>query len=136
MRSYRGTMIAQRHLLLFFYGNRYHNTVISWHEDWSPHMHYVNIATPAEWDGISVSAIDMDLDLFRLVRDGIVVIDDEDEFEKHIVLFQYPRKLVDTCRGELERVHEAMSSRRGVLSESIFDWRPGELFAEEHVLPV
>lgn len=126
-------MTSNRHLMLFFYGNRYHNTVISWHDDWTPHMHYVNIATPAEWDADIVTAIDMDLDIIRLAADGIVVIDDEDEFEDHTNLFQYPRMLVEKCRTELTRLHGAMEQREGVLSDAIFSWRPGHEIDRELV---
>jgi uncharacterized protein len=125
--SYRGSMTANRHLMVIFYGDRYHNVVISWHDDWTPHMHYVNIATPAKWDADTVTAVDMDLDILRLTEDGKVIIDDEDEFEHHRELFQYPQALVDTCRGELTRIHRVMEQREGVLSDAIFDWRPGDV---------
>ena len=134
--SYRGSMIAEHHVLLFYYGNRHHNVVVFWQEDWSPRMHYVNIITPPEWNGRVVTAVDMDLDLIRFATENRVIVDDEDEFEKHIKLYNYPQQLVDTCRGELDRIREAMSIEKGVLSNSIFDWRPGEPVAEEHLLPV
>ncbi len=128
LESYRGAMVSDRRMLIFFYAHRYHNVVISWDADWTPHMHYVNIASPAEWDEERVTAIDLDLDVVRPARDGVVYVDDEEEFETHIDLFSYPEALVSTCRSELSAVVKEMSDRTGLYSDEVFDWRPGAPF--------
>jgi protein associated with RNAse G/E len=121
--SYRDNRIGENHMLILFYQNRYHNVEIAWKADWEPAMHYLNIASPAEWDRVVVTAVDLDLDLIRRAT-GEILIDDEDEFELHIERFHYPKELIDRCRSELERLHIAMQERRGILSDQIFDWRP------------
>ena len=134
--SYRGTKISETHILVFFYRSRYHNVAIAWKGDWTPHMHYVNVASPATWDNTTVSAVDLDLDVIRFARNGQIVIDDEDEFEQHIEHFGYPGDLVDTCRTEVKKIHRAMGLRRGILSDRVFDWRPGAALAEELLAPL
>ena len=54
---------------------------------------YVDITTPAVWDGKTVTMVDLDLDVIR-EADGSVVVDDEDEFALHRVELDYPAGLV------------------------------------------
>ena len=60
---------------------------------------YVDVITPAEWDGETVRMVDLDLDVVRR-NDGSVEVDDEDEFEEHKVAFDYPQHVVDRARTE------------------------------------
>ncbi len=125
MESYRGTWVSKRHLMGFYWPDRHHNLCIMWNGGWEPRQHYVNIATPAEWDGQAVRCVDLDLDVIRPADNSAIIIDDEDEFERHIDTFDYPDELVDTCRGEVARVTRLLEERRGPFSSAIFDWRPG-----------
>ena len=135
LESYRGPMVSDGQLLLFFYKNRYHNVAILWDRDWTPHMHYINIATPADWNEKKVNAVDLDLDIIRFAGSDEVHIDDEDEFERHIGVYSYPQKLVDSCQEELGRVNSAVTERLGVFSDAIYQWRPGEPFLDEFIAP-
>src|SRR4029453_16243992 len=54
---------------------------------------YVNIQTPAVWDGDRVTTVDLDLDIVRFT-DGRLEIVDRDEFELHQGLYGYPEDLV------------------------------------------
>ena len=133
--SYRGSMTANRHLMVIFYGDRYHNVVISWHDDWTPHMHYVNIATPAKWDADTVTAVDMDLDILRLTEDGKVIIDDEDEFEHHRELFQYqiPEVGIHQIRQSLAYNYPLGDDRFQIQIENALGRRNrSEILAEKH----
>ena len=60
---------------------------------------YVDVITPAVWDGDTVRMVDLDLDVVRR-SDGSVEVDDEDEFEEHKVAFDYPQHVVDRARTE------------------------------------
>ena len=51
---------------------------------------YVDMTTPAVWDGSQVTMVDLDLDVV-LGRDGELLLDDEDEFDEHRVTLGYPR---------------------------------------------
>src|SRR3954447_16312025 len=54
---------------------------------------YVDMTTLPVWDGSTVRAVDLDLDVIR-GRDGDVEVDDEDEFAEHTVAFGYPPEIV------------------------------------------
>ena len=54
---------------------------------------YVDIATPPVWDGTTLRAVDLDLDVIEGVS-GRVWVDDEDEFADHRVRWRYPEDLV------------------------------------------
>jgi protein associated with RNAse G/E len=126
METYRGSFASDRRALFFFFRDRYHNSMVSWQRDWTPHMLYANIATPARWNRRQVNAIDLDLDVIHLARDGQIIVDDQEEFEQHIRLFNYPAELVSECRRELQTVRGAMEREEGVLSPDLYDWRPGD----------
>jgi protein associated with RNAse G/E len=71
---------------------------------------YVDVITPAVWEGDIVRMVDLDLDVIRR-RDGTVEIDDEDEFEEHRVTFGYPDHIVDKARTETARLAIAVERR-------------------------
>lgn len=71
---------------------------------------YVDICTPARWEGSTVSSIDLDLDVGRRF-DGAVEILDEDEFEEHRAAFDYPPNIVDGARTAAARLFTAVESR-------------------------
>jgi hypothetical protein len=62
---------------------------------------YVDVATPSIWHGRTVRAVDLDLDVIRLLDDRVHV-DDEDEFAEHQVALGYPAGIVamaeEACR--------------------------------------
>lgn len=72
---------------------------------------YVDMATPATWDGADVGAVDLDLDVVRL-GSGEVYVDDEDEFAEHQVAFGYPAEVVSAAESSCAWVLEAVRERR------------------------
>jgi hypothetical protein len=58
---------------------------------------YVDVTTPAVWDGPLVTMVDLDLDVIR-TRDGSLMLDDEDEFDEHRVTLGYPAEVVARAR--------------------------------------
>ena len=82
---------------------------------------YVDIATPGEWDGTVLRAVDLDLDVIRmavtlpatlgsrrLAAAGEVFVDDEDEFAEHQVAFGYPADVVEAAQTSCEAVLAAV----------------------------
>ena len=57
---------------------------------------YVNIGTPAVWDGDRVTQVDMDLDVVE-TRTGEHLVVDRDEFEEHQVRFGYPPEIIEAA---------------------------------------
>lgn len=72
---------------------------------------YVDIATPARWDGSTVHMVDLDLDVMRH-PDGRVTVEDEDEFETHRVAFDYPAHVVDRARTATAAIAVAIEAGR------------------------
>lgn len=68
---------------------------------------YVDVTTPARWDGAVLRAVDLDLDVVR-GKDGRTWVDDEDEFAEHQLAFGYPEETVSSavaaCDDVLRRV--------------------------------
>ena len=87
------------------------------------HELYVDISTPAQWDGDTVRLIDLDLDVARR-RGGGVEIHDQDEFEDHQVLYGYPDHIIDKVRTETARIAAAVEARAdpfGAVAEAWLD---------------
>ncbi len=81
---------------------------------------YVDIATPGEWDGTVLRAVDLDLDVIRMSDPipasvfaeaektgrvaGEVFVDDEDEFAEHQVAYGYPAEVVERAQASCDAV--------------------------------
>ena len=68
---------------------------------------YVDVTTPPTITGDVIEAVDLDLDVLRM-RDGRVLLDDEDEFEEHQVRYGYPPEIVDGARASADRLMAAV----------------------------
>ena len=68
---------------------------------------YVDVATPVVWQGSTATSIDLDLDVVR-GSNGLVIVDDEDEFAEHQVAFGYPPDVIasaeDSCAELVELI--------------------------------
>jgi len=89
---------------------------------------YVDMATPATWDGDVLRAVDLDLDVVRLsdplpaaVLDsaaeegrtaGELFVDDEDEFAEHQVAYGYPADVIEAAQASRDQVFAAASARQ------------------------
>ena len=64
---------------------------------------YVNIATPAEFDGAQFRCVDLDLDVSWFVGDEPRVLD-EDEFLAHSEAMRYPAGVIERARAAVDEV--------------------------------
>ncbi len=71
---------------------------------------YVDMTTVPAWDGRTVRAVDLDLDVIERL-DGTVFVDDQDEFDEHRVAFGYPREVVDLAMATRDLVRTAVAQR-------------------------
>jgi uncharacterized protein len=69
---------------------------------------YVDICTPSRWEGDRITHFDLDLDVIRFL-DGHVEIDDRDEFEAHLVEYEYPEEIIDAANTAAEEVFDLVS---------------------------
>lgn len=90
------------------------------HDDWwvatfydddpdRPFDTYVDITTPATWEGDVVRAVDLDLDVIRGTT-GRTWVDDEDEFAAHRASLGYPDDVVSAALASCERVLPAVTA--------------------------
>jgi len=82
---------------------------------------YVDMTTPPVWDGPTVRAVDLDLDVIRM-QSGWVVVDDEDEFEEHQVRYGYPAEVVSLALATKDTVLEAVRSRAWPFDGTAAPW--------------
>lgn len=121
--SYRGSMVASRHSLSFYWTERPYNLTINWTIDWRPLSHYINVATPATWDDSTIHFIDLDLDVIWR-HDNTIILDDEDEFELHRVRFGYPNDLITESWRSRDEVQDLITRRIYPFDGSLYEWRP------------
>ena len=82
---------------------------------------YVDVTTPAFWDGAVLRAVDLDLDVIRGDR-GRTWVDDEDEFADHRVRFGYPEDVVAAALASAERVLADVVAGRAPFDGSPSGW--------------
>ncbi|QAY60448.1 DUF402 domain-containing protein [Microbacterium protaetiae] len=61
---------------------------------------YIDIAWDVQWTGAEPTAIDMDLDVVRCDDQRGIWIDDEDEWDEHRVLYDYPADVQATLAAK------------------------------------
>lgn len=123
--SYRGAFPATSHMLWLYWRDRDWNLEVNFHADWRPRSHYVNVATPASWDGGTLTFVDLDLDVI-LRADGRLILDDEDEFEEHRATLGYPPELVTRARDAAALVMGLAAEGAWPFDGSLYAWRPGD----------
>ena len=102
----------------------------TFHAAGGPVRVYVDITTPPLWDGATVRAVDLDLDVV-CGPTGRVWIDDEDEFAEHRVSLGYPAELTQAAMASCDRVHAAVAGELAPYDGSAEAWltRLGDLLA-------
>jgi hypothetical protein len=71
---------------------------------------YVDVTTPAQVDDGGVHLVDLDLDVVR-TWGGVVELLDQDEFEEHRFLLDYPEPIVKSALRSVAGVRAAMTAR-------------------------
>ena len=87
----------------------------------SPVEVYVDMTTVPVWDGATLRAVDLDLDVVR-GRTGRVWIDDEDEFAEHRIAYDYPLHVVDLAMTTCDEIEAAVRERRAPFDGSSDRW--------------
>lgn len=93
------TWIAREPALYFLYKKRWFNVIAMSRE--SGIYYYCNLASPSVYDGEAIKNIDYDLDI-KFFPEGHYEILDEDEFEKHGKLMNYPKIIEKKLRDEID----------------------------------
>ncbi len=70
---------------------------------------FIDAVRPAQLEPQRAVAVDLDLDVLRL-RDGTVLIDDQDEFEDHRIELGYPDEWVQAVRKAMAWVTDSVAN--------------------------
>lgn len=82
---------------------------------------YVDITTPPVWDGTTVRAVDLDLDVV-CGASGRVWVDDEDEFAEHRVSLGYPDDVVELALRNCDHVQAAVTAHAAPFDGAAGAW--------------
>jgi hypothetical protein len=82
---------------------------------------YSDITTVPEWRDDEVTAIDLDLDVLRM-RDGRVILADEDEFTEHQVRYAYPPDVVASAEMSAAWLLDAVRRHREPFATAYKPW--------------
>ena len=82
---------------------------------------YVDMTSVPRWDGSVVRAVDLDLDVVEDLE-GVIYVDDEDEFAEHQVLFGYPPEVIALAEATRDAVLAAVTAREAPFDGSAQRW--------------
>ncbi|MEU4228203.1 DUF402 domain-containing protein [Nonomuraea sp. NPDC026600] len=82
---------------------------------------YVDVTTVPEWRDDEVTMLDLDLDVIRM-RDGRLILDDEDEFAEHQVLLGYPEQMIARAEETARWLMGAVGERQGPFGGAHSRW--------------
>ncbi len=127
IQSYRGEQVVRIPFTALFWPdadrwwNVYHNhwTIQRGGQRWSPEV-YANVSLPASFDGATIRWVDMDLDV--TIRNGIVELLDEDEFEEHRARWKYPEHTVLRSLEAASALQELARGRTPPLDRASHVW--------------
>lgn len=86
------------------------------------YSHFVDIVTPPVWVSENrYEMIDLDLDV-AVHLDGTIEVQDEDEFELHLVRYDYTDEMITRAAAETRRVVEMFEGRQEPFFEVAADW--------------
>ena len=110
IRSEGRTVPATDSATEIFFTDRWYN-VRHFHKVLPPHnnLWYANVAMPAEFDGSTLSWVDLDIDVL-CHRNGAISIADEDDFESHAKQWNYPEDLVTKAYQARDEILRLASS--------------------------
>ena len=79
-------------------------------DDSHPLALYIDMTTPAEWDGEVLRMVDLDLDVIEPRDERGIFLDDQDEFEEHQLAYGYPPEIISLAEDSAERVLAAVAA--------------------------
>ena len=79
------------------------------------------MTTVPEWQGSTVRAVDLDLDVIEGL-DRVVYVDDEDEFEEHRLELGYPDEIVELANATRDVVLTAVRDKHPPFDGSSAAW--------------
>jgi uncharacterized protein len=82
---------------------------------------YVDVTDQPRWEGDTVRAVDLDLDVVK-AWDGTLLVDDEGEFAEHQVEYGYPAEVVDAAQRSCDALVAAIANGEEPWATVGHDW--------------
>lgn len=94
--------------ICFYYKKRWFNVISMIRK--TGIYYYCNIATPSIFDKEAIKNIDYDLDV-KVFPDETYSILDENEYEYHSQIMNYPKEIMDLCESEMNSLIEMIKNK-------------------------
>ena len=104
--------------ICFFYKKRWFNVMSMVRK--TGIYYYCNIATPSLYDGEAIKNIDYDLDV-KVFPDGTYNILDENEYQYHSQLMNYPKDIKDIVEDELKNLVQMIEEKKEPFKKEYID---------------
>lgn len=108
------TWFTREPALCYFYDDLWFNVIVMLKKDGI--YYYCNMASPYLYDGEAIKYIDYDLDV-KVFPDGTYKILDQNEFEYHKKLMNYPSEIQTIIEDELEKLIKRIESKEAPFNE-------------------
>ncbi len=104
--------------ICFFYKKRWFNVMSMVRK--AGIYYYCNIATPSLFDGEAIKNIDYDLDV-KIFPDGTYIILDENEYQYHATLMNYPEEIKHIVESELKSLIKMIEDKEKAFNYECID---------------
>ncbi|MBQ9047688.1 MAG: DUF402 domain-containing protein [Solobacterium sp.] len=102
----------------FFYTKKWFNVIAMIRK--TGIYYYCNLATPSLYDGEAIKNIDYDLDV-KLYPDWSYQILDENEYEMHARIMQYPERIRNVIRDQMDRLLSLMEAEKDPFNDKCIE---------------
>lgn len=104
--------------ICFYYTNKWYNIISMIRK--TGIYYYCNIASPSLYDDESIKNIDYDLDV-KVFPDGTYMILDQNEYEYHANIMNYPDDIKKIIDSELNDLLNLVKEKKGPFSSTYID---------------
>ncbi|MDG4657215.1 DUF402 domain-containing protein [Ectobacillus antri] len=112
------TWITREPAICYFHGSQWFNIIGMLRHDGI--YYYCNVSSPFAYDEEALKYIDYDLDI-KVYPDMTYTLLDEDEYEKHRVLMNYPDVIDSILKRNVESLKEWIHQRKGPFAPDFVD---------------
>jgi len=104
--------------ICFYYKKRWFNVISMIRK--TGIYYYCNIASPSIYDDEAIKNIDYDLDV-KVFPDDTYTILDENEYDYHAQIMNYPKEIKDKCEGEMASLIKMIQEKKGPFKEALIN---------------
>ena len=106
-----GRIASGTHSLEYYWLDRWYNVFRFSNTDGTLRNYYCNVNVPPEIHGNVLSYVDLDLDILVEPDFSHQILDNED-FEQHAKVYEYPEDLIENARRAVDELTELIEGRQ------------------------